>query len=445
MYQLLLAVCINGDAALCMDRRLPLGEEMNMMRCMREGLVHAQKWADDHPDLELRSWRCVTPEKTPEPLENFAVEEIGDGVFVHRGRHAIPSPANLNDTSNIGFVIGEESVAVIDAGGSAAVASAVMFHIRERTDLPVQYLILTHMHPDHVLGAQVFRDAGATIIGHRKLDRALKARARTYTDNLRRLIGEQGFEGSAIVLPDEGVDGTRELDLGGRILRLEAHPTAHTDNDLTVLDEQTGLWFLGDLLFAGHTPALDGSITGWIERMKALSKAPAVVVPASSTNSAASNAGASDAVFSRSWLASQPRATGSSEFKCLAEALYFEARGETVKGQFAVAEVIRNRVKSSRFPNSFCAVINEGTGKKHRCQFSYTCDGRPETISEPAAYARVAKVARATLDGKAPDITHGATFYHTTAVRPSWSRKFTNTARYGVHLFYRRGVRTASN
>jgi len=181
------------------------------------------------------------------------------------------------------------------------------------------------------------------------------------------------------------------------------------------------------------------------ERMKALSKAPAVVVPASSTNSAASNAGASDAVFSRSWLASQPRATGSSEFKCLAEALYFEARGETVKGQFAVAEVIRNRVKSSRFPNSFCAVINEGTGKKHRCQFSYTCDGRPETISEPAAYARVAKVARATLDGKAPDITHGATFYHTTAVRPSWSRKFTNTARYGVHLFYRRGVRTASN
>ncbi len=159
----------------------------------------------------------------------------------------------------------------------------------------------------------------------------------------------------------------------------------------------------------------------------------------------ASSSGASSAVFTRAWLASQPRATGSSEFKCLAEALYFEARGETVKGQFAVAEVIRNRVNSSRFPSSYCGVINQGTGKKHRCQFSYTCDGKPEVVSEPAAYARVAKVARATIDGKSPDITNGATFYHTTAVRPSWSRKFTNTARFGVHLFYSRGARTASN
>jgi spore germination cell wall hydrolase CwlJ-like protein len=156
-------------------------------------------------------------------------------------------------------------------------------------------------------------------------------------------------------------------------------------------------------------------------------------------------AGGSSVVFSRAWLASQPKANGSSEFKCLAEALYFEARGETVKGQFAVAEVIRNRVKSSRFPGSYCSVINQGTGKKYQCQFTYTCDGRPEVVSEPAAYARVAKVARATIDGKSPNITDGATFYHTTAVRPSWSRKFTNTARFGVHLFYRNGVRTASN
>ncbi len=158
-----------------------------------------------------------------------------------------------------------------------------------------------------------------------------------------------------------------------------------------------------------------------------------------------SSSGGSNVVFTRDWLASQPKATGSSEFKCLAEALYFEARGETVKGQFAVAEVIRNRVKSDRFPGSYCGVINQGTGKKYQCQFTYTCDGRPEVVSEPAAYARVAKVARATIDGKSPDITDGATFYHTTAVRPSWSRKFTNTARFGVHLFYRRGVRTASN
>ena len=176
------------------------------------------------------------------------------------------------------------------------------------------------------------------------------------------------------------------------------------------------------------------------ERMASLASPAAVLRPGH-----LGKEGAKDVVFTRAWLASQPKATGSSEFQCLAEALYFEARGETVKGQFAVAEVIRNRVKSSRFPNSYCAVINQGTGKKHQCQFSYTCDGRAEVIAEPAAYARVAKVARATIDGRSPDITNGATFYHTTAVRPSWSRKFTNTARFGVHLFYARGARTASN
>jgi len=169
------------------------------------------------------------------------------------------------------------------------------------------------------------------------------------------------------------------------------------------------------------------------DRMNALATPPATA------------AGTSDVVFSRAWVEQQPKAKGSAEFSCLAEALYFEARGETVKGQFAVAEVIRNRVKSSRFPNSYCGVIHQGTGKKYQCQFTYTCDGHPEVVAEPAAFARVAKVARATIDGKSPDITDGATFYHTTAVRPSWASKFTNTARFGVHMFYRRGVRTASN
>lgn len=175
------------------------------------------------------------------------------------------------------------------------------------------------------------------------------------------------------------------------------------------------------------------------ERMASLATSSASLTLASSGNIA------DEAIFTRAWLASQPKAKGSSEFQCLTEALYFEARGETVKGQFAVAEVIRNRVKSSRFPNTYCGVINQGTGKKHQCQFSYTCDGYPEVVAEPAAFARVAKVARATIDGKSPDITNGATFYHTTAVRPSWSRKFTNTAKFGVHLFYARGARTASN
>ena len=151
--------------------------------------------------------------------------------------------------------------------------------------------------------------------------------------------------------------------------------------------------------------------------------------------------------FSREWVDAQPKAVGDEQWSCLSEALYFEARGETVKGQFAVAEVILNRVSSSRYPNTPCAVINQGTGRKFQCQFSYTCDGRKDTISEKQAYERVSKVARATLDGieGSGNLTDGATHYHTTAVRPSWSRKYVKTAQIGVHLFYRKGIRTAQS
>lgn len=149
--------------------------------------------------------------------------------------------------------------------------------------------------------------------------------------------------------------------------------------------------------------------------------------------------------YTRAWIDSQPTASGDNHWQCLSEALYFEARGETVKGQFAVAEVILNRVKSARFPDNVCGVINQGTGKRYQCQFTYTCDGHAETIREPQAFERVAKVARAVLDGAAGPLTKGATHYHTTAVSPAWSRTYTRTARIGVHIFYRHTFRTASN
>ncbi|WP_299933445.1 cell wall hydrolase [uncultured Pelagimonas sp.] len=151
----------------------------------------------------------------------------------------------------------------------------------------------------------------------------------------------------------------------------------------------------------------------------------------------ASLPGGSNVRYNKIWLASQPRANGGSEWRCLSEALYFEARGETVKGQFAVAEVILNRVESKKFPNSVCSVINQGTGRKYACQFTYTCDGRPENIHEPASWERVGKVAKAMLDGAPRQLTKGATYYHTTAVSPNWSRKFDRTAKIGVHLFYK--------
>ena len=97
--------------------------------------------------------------------------EIAPGVFVHQGLHELPDASNAGDEANIGFVIGRDAVAVIDAGGSRQVAEGLYAAIRARTDLPIDWLILTHMHPDHVLGASLFREAGATLVGHARLSR----------------------------------------------------------------------------------------------------------------------------------------------------------------------------------------------------------------------------------------------------------------------------------
>ncbi|MBU3259381.1 MULTISPECIES: cell wall hydrolase [Roseovarius] len=149
--------------------------------------------------------------------------------------------------------------------------------------------------------------------------------------------------------------------------------------------------------------------------------------------------------YSRDWLAGQSLKQGGAQWRCLAEALYFEARGESVKGQFAVAEVIMNRVDSAEFPDSVCGVVKQGTGRKYACQFTYTCDGHPEVISEPRAFEQVGKVAKLMVDGAPRHLTAGATHYHTRAVNPRWARKFPRTASIGVHYFYRMPTRLSSN
>ena len=229
MFELMLSVCILGDPSKCMERRVPMQQPMGIMACMRHGQSMAKRWLEAHPDLTLETWKCAAAEgRTPAPepaaaLAQFDVIEVAPGVFVHEGRVETVTPENAGDIANFGFVIGPEAVAVIDAGGSRRVGEALMAEIRERADLPVEWLILTHMHPDHVLGASVFAEAGATVIGHAKLERALAARAQSYVDNNRRLMGERAWGATEVVLPEDGVAQRREIDLGGRVLELEAH------------------------------------------------------------------------------------------------------------------------------------------------------------------------------------------------------------------------------
>ena len=155
--------------------------------------------------------------------------------------------------------------------------------------------------------------------------------------------------------------------------------------------------------------------------------------------------GSNSSLYTVAYISSQPAPTGGKEWACLTEALYFEARGETLKGIFAVAEVILNRVDDRRYPGSVCGVIYQGTGERYRCQFTYSCDGRPEVIRDKRAYDVGGKVARLMLDGAPRVLTGGATHYHTKSVRPKWARVFPRTATIGFHHFYKQPQRLAKS
>lgn len=191
----------------------------------------------------------------------LAVEEVAPGVFVHEGRIEEPDAGNGGDVSNLGFVIGDAAVAVIDSGAAAWIGEALWRAIRARTELPVRHVILTHVHPDHVLGASVF--AGAEVVGHAGLARALAERKGNYLESFTREIGLPLFLGSEAPEVTRGVEGGTLVDLGGRVLELRSWQTAHSSSDLTVFDRETGTLFAGDLVFDRHVPALDGSLRGW--------------------------------------------------------------------------------------------------------------------------------------------------------------------------------------
>lgn len=125
------------------------------------------------------------------------------------------------------------------------------------------------------------------------------------------------------------------------------------------------------------------------------------------------------------------------EHQCLAEAVYYEARSESRSGQLAVADVVKNRVKSKHYPNTICEVIYQGAERPFACQFSFACDGSMDRAPRGAAWKRSKDIAQLSLTGHVPDLTKNSTHYHTVQINPNWAGTLEFKAKIGFHLFYR--------
>jgi spore germination cell wall hydrolase CwlJ-like protein len=124
--------------------------------------------------------------------------------------------------------------------------------------------------------------------------------------------------------------------------------------------------------------------------------------------------------------------------KCLAEAVYFESRGEAVRGQMAVAQVVMNRVFSGKYPDTVCGAVYQNKHRHLACQFTFACDNNPDVIREPEMWERAKKISKAMLDGQIwlPEVGK-STHYHAYWVRPSWVAEMKKMYKFGVHTFYR--------
>ena len=217
--------------------------------------------------------------------DDLSFKEIQPGIYVHQGEHLDVDHGYHGDICNIGFIIGDQSVAVIDTGGSLKIGRQLLKAIREKTSLPISYVINTHVHLDHIYGNAAFINENPIFVGHSGLPKAMLLRKEFYETTNQNFLNIPPEE--SIQIPPSlliSVNKPQEIDLGNRKLRLEAFPSAHTNNDLIVVDINTKTAWLADLMFTERTPSMDGDIHGWINALEKIEKSNyEVIIPGHGT------------------------------------------------------------------------------------------------------------------------------------------------------------------
>jgi quinoprotein relay system zinc metallohydrolase 2 len=206
-----------------------------------------------------------------ENKQEFNLTEIAEANFVHTGLHVSIDDEEHDDIANIGFIIGNKCVAVIDTGGSIKIGQQLFKSIRSKTDKPVCYVINTHIHFDHILGNKVFESAKTKFVGHHKLAEAVEQNKSFFLEYYQKDLGDNPDE-SSIIGPNILVDKKVQLDLGGRTLTLIPYQVSHSHNDLVVIDDKTKTLWAGDLIFRQRIPILTGSLKGWLKVIEQLNK-----------------------------------------------------------------------------------------------------------------------------------------------------------------------------
>ena len=201
----------------------------------------------------------------------FEFEQIEEGVLVHYGKHEDNNIINKGDISNITIIIGDESVLLIDVGGTPTIGKKIKKFVKEKIGLPISHIVITHAHPDHFLGLSAFKNLDIEIIGHKKILRSLLLNFDYYKEQSLRTTKDTSLANIENILPSTLVEKTHTINLGNRKILIEAWPSGHTDNDLSVFDIKSKI-FISENIFIDRVPSVSASIVGWVKNLEEIMK-----------------------------------------------------------------------------------------------------------------------------------------------------------------------------